>query len=53
MLFPEEDTYSFYGRSTPNPEWNQGVIQIASKCFHSTKKLLWSGFRWPVAVRPC
>ena len=36
-LDPEEDTYSFYGRSTPNPEWDQGVVQLASKCFHSTK----------------
>ena len=36
-LDPEEDTYSFFGRSTPNPEWEQGVIQLASKCFHSTK----------------
>ena len=30
-------TYSVYGRSTPNPGWDQGVIQLASKCFHSTK----------------
>ena len=35
-LDPEEDTYPFFGRSTPNPEWEQGVIQLASKCFHST-----------------
>ena len=36
-LEPEEDTYSFFGRSTSNPEWNQEVVRLASKCFHSTK----------------
>ena len=36
-LDPEEDTYSFFGRSTQHPEWDEGVIQLASKCFHSTK----------------
>ena len=49
-LDPEEDTYSFFGRSTPNPEWDQGVIQLASKCL---QELLGSGFRWPVAFGPC
>ena len=36
-LDPEDDTYFFFGRSTQHPEWDQGVIQLASKCFHSTK----------------
>ena len=36
-LDPEEDTYSFIGRSTQHPEWDEGVVQLASKCFHSTK----------------
>ena len=33
----EEDTFSFYGRSMNNPEWTQGVLQLACVCFHSTK----------------
>ena len=36
-LDPDEDTKSFFGRSTQHPEWDEGVIQLASKCFHSTK----------------
>ena len=32
-----EDTFSFYGRSMNNPEWTPGVVQLACKCFHSTK----------------
>ena len=36
-LDPEEDTYSFFGRGTPTPDWDPGVIQLASRCFHSTK----------------
>ena len=36
-LDPEEDPYSFFGRSTPTPDWEPGVIQLASKCCHSTK----------------
>ena len=31
------DTFSFYGRSMNNPEWTPGVVQLACKCFHSTK----------------
>ena len=32
-----EDTFSFYGCSMNNPEWTPGVVQLACKCFHSTK----------------
>ena len=36
-LDANEDTFSFYGRSMNSPEWTQGVVQLACKCFHSTK----------------
>ena len=36
-LDANEDTFSFYGRSMNNPEWTPGVVQLACKCFHSTK----------------
>ena len=39
-LEAHEDTFSFFGRSMSNPDWNTGVVQLACKCFHSTK----SGF---------
>ena len=35
-LDASEDRFSFYGRSM-NPEWDQGVVQLACKCYHSTK----------------
>ena len=31
------DTFSFFGRSINTPKWTQGVVQLACKCFHSTK----------------
>ena len=36
-LDANEDTFSFYGRGMNNPEWTQGVAQLACECFHSTK----------------
>ena len=36
-LEAHEDTFSFFGRSMSNPDWNTGVVQLACKCFHSTK----------------
>ena len=36
-LDSHEDTFSFYGRSMSNPDWNTGVVQLACKCFHPTK----------------
>ena len=36
-LGPSEDSFSFYGRSMNAPQWNEGVVQLACKCFHSTK----------------
>ena len=36
-LDSHEETFSFYGRSMSNPDWNTGVVQLACKCFHSTK----------------
>ena len=36
-LNANKDTFSFYGRSMNNPEWTQGVAQLACKCFFSTK----------------
>ena len=36
-LDANEDTFSFYGLSMNNPEWTQGVVRLACKCFHSTK----------------
>ena len=36
-LDANEDTFSFYGRSMNTPEWTPDVVQLACKCFHSTK----------------
>ena len=36
-LDPSEDSFSFCGRSMNAPQWNEGVVQLACKCFHSTK----------------
>ena len=36
-LDSHEDTFSFFGRSMSNPDWNTGVGQLACKCFHSTR----------------
>ena len=38
-LDSHEDTFSFYGRSMSNPDWNTGVVQLACK--------------WPFALRTC
>ena len=32
-----EESFSFYGRSMNAPQWNEGVVQLARTCFHSTK----------------
>ena len=33
----DANTFSFYGRNMNNPEWTPVVVQLACKCFHSTK----------------
>ena len=40
-LDPSDDTFSFFGRSMNAPQWNEGVLALACKCYHSTKN--WSG----------
>ena len=36
-LDPSEDTFSFFGRSMNAPQWNEGVVALACKCYRSTK----------------
>ena len=43
-LDANEDTFSVYGRSMNNPECTPGVVQLACKCFHSTKNCSGSMF---------
>ena len=35
-LDPSDDTSSFFGRSMNAPQWNEGVVALACKCYHST-----------------